>query len=311
MSCSVVMSCFLFSCSNDVYNEKKNEKITQSKLITDLEKINQELLSTVPAKTRGWSRWNNEEKMKVVFADLVGAWQGGKAGLIYGAKAGLGIGAPHLVGGGFCALGALVGGAWGSWMVAPTRAVAYDDFERIQHSCKIIVAEDFSINSDAVIMAKENTYDKINVSPELLAETKLDERSLGIAKMHNLVLSTLDGSVVLDETKLDTSENNLKNRILDNREFIDTCKVIGEMAQRGEFDMSDDLSAKIIFLFNKVIEDYASKTDDVAFIIGKYMEVIQNTTELTEDQKESIKCGLATGLYSSNYWENRYNEIER
>lgn len=50
-------------------------------------------------------------------------------------------------------------------------------------------------------------------------------------------------------------------------------------------------------------EKVTSETDDIAFVIGKYMEVIEISTELTEEQKESIKCGLATGLYSSNYWE--------
>lgn len=306
MCCFVAVSCSLFSCSSDVYNEKEN---SQSKLITDLERINQELLSTLPSETKGWNNWNQEEKMKVVCADLVGAWAGANKGLSFGVKVGIGIGAPHLVGGGFCALGALVGGAWSSWMAAPTRSVEYDNFEEIQNTCKVIVAEDFSINRNAVIIKNENANNKINVSPDLLAETKLDERSLSIAEMHNIVLSTLDGSVTLDKTMIDISEENLKNDILNNKEFMDTCRAVGVRVQSGDFGTDDDLSAKIIFLFNRIVEDYASKTDDVAFIIGKYMEVIQGTTELTNDQKEIIKCGLATGLYSANYWENRYNEI--
>ena len=48
----------------------------------------------------------------------------------------------------------------------------------------------------------------------------------------------------------------------------------------------------------------------VVIIIGKYMEVIDTSFELTDDQKESIKYGLATALYSSNYWEKRYDELK-
>lgn len=138
----LAISCFLFSCSNDIYYE--NEKTNQSKVIVDLENLNNELLSTVTPSTRGWSRWNKQEKMKVVSADLFGAWNGAKAGLFYGAKAGIGIGAPHLVGGGFCALGALVGGAYSSWMAAPTRA-NNNDFDKIQSTCRVIVTGDLKI----------------------------------------------------------------------------------------------------------------------------------------------------------------------
>lgn len=298
MYCLAVVSCFLFSCSNEISRDK--EEASHTKIIVDLEKVNKEILSTMPPETRGWS---SDEKAKVVCADLTGAWGGAKAGLSLGLKVGVGIGAPHLVGGGFCALGALVGGAFSSWMQAPARAAASDDFLKIQDACRVIVAEkDFTINEDAVIIKEKNAINKINISPKILEKTRLDEKSLRIAKMHNIVLSTLDGSIVLAEPST-TEEEEVKEFILNNREFMDTCKDIGISVQKGECNFSDALSTKIITLFNEIVERYSSETDDIAFVIGKYMEVIEISTELTEEQKESIKCGLATGLYSSNYWE--------
>ena len=309
MYCLVTVTFFLFSCSNEACFENVENK--QEKVITDLEKVNQEFLSKAQSTSRGWSNWNNEERAKVVCADLTGAWNGAKAGLSFGLKAGLGIGAPQLVGSGFCALGALVGGAFSSWMAAPTRAMVSDDFKKIQNTCNIIVSEDFTINEKVIIKNDEYADNKIYISPTLIEKTRLDENSLRIAQMHNIVLSVLDGSITIEDTPTTPEEESIKNYILENEEFMDTCRAIGIRTQNGDIDSSDALSAKIINLFNEVMEYYASKTDDIAFIIGKYMEVIENSTELTSEQKESIKCGLATGLYSSNYWENRYNENKK
>ena len=57
-----------------------------------------------------------------------------------------------------------------------------------------------------------------------------------------------------------------------------------------------------------VIEQYANDCVDVAFIIQKYIEVIDNSNELTPEDKKNIKYGLATALYSTNYWQHEYNK---
>lgn len=303
----IAVCCFLQSCTNDA-NQEDESVSHYPKIITDLEKINEELLLIVPQGTR-WGSWNKEEKMKVVVSDLLGALGGAKAGLSFGAKAGLGVGAPHLVGGGFCLLGALVGGAYGSWMAAPTRS-ANDVFPKIQRVCKVIVKDDLTLNRQSVIVKNDYVDNKINVSPVLLKETRLDANSLNVALMHNIVLSTLDGSVTIKESVGEMADDvKYVNEMLNSEEFMDSCRSVGYRAQNFEFGSCDELTTKIIQLFDKVLEAYASKTDDVAFIIGKYMEVIESSMELTDEQKECIRYGLATALYSSNYWDKRYDEI--
>ena len=66
--------------------------------------------------------------------------------------------------------------------------------------------------------------------------------------------------------------------------------------------------SKVMELFNQVLEEYATETDDVALIIGKYVDVIDNSNELTSEQKKCIKSGLSTALYSSKYWESTSEE---
>ena len=72
----------------------------------------------------------------------------------------------------------------------------------------------------------------------------------------------------------------------------------------GHLPTSDTMLSKVMELFNQVLEGYAFKIDDVAFIIGKYVDVIEESDELTTEQKQCIKSGLATALYSFKYWES-------
>lgn len=298
------------SCSSDETFEIQKNQVENAKIVIDLQKVNQELLSTVPSGTRGWNKWNKEEKLKVVCADLTGAWAGAKFGLSFGAKIGLGIGAPHLVGGGACVLGALVGGAYASWMAAPTRAtVVEDDFQKIGQSCRILVNEDMSVNENAIKVVAPTANEKININQELIDEARLDQKSLDIAKMHNIILLTLDGSVVLQPEINEELENGgLKEELLNSEEFMDGCREIGVNARAGYICSSDLVLNTVMGLFNEVIEGYVSKADDVAFIIGKYIDVIEASDELTEEQKEIIKSGLATSLYSAKYWEEKSEE---
>lgn len=299
-----------FSCSNDIKFDNIQKK-QNSQLIADLERINQELLLKLPHthKTKGWSNWNREEKIKVVISDIGGAYGGAKKGFFFGAKIGIAIGSPHLVGGGCSALGALIGGAFASWMAAPTR-LASDDFEKIQETCRIIVNNDLTLNENAIILKSDNADKKISIAQNLLNETNLDKESLNIAKMHNIILSTLDGSITLDKTAIkDNQEAVMINYLLNSTEFIDSCKIAAIKAKNMEYGSDNDMTIKVMSLFNTILKDYASKTDDVAFIIGKYMEVIESTTELTNEQKNFIRYGLATAIYSSNYWDKQYNEV--
>ena len=51
---------------------------------------------------------------------------------------------------------------------------------------------------------------------------------------------------------------------------------------------------------------YTSKTNDVAFIIGKYIDIIEKSNESTTEQIINTKSRLATVLYRSEYWESKF-----
>ena len=49
-------------------------------------------------------------------------------------------------------------------------------------------------------------------------------------------------------------------------------------------------------------------THKVITIISRYLEAIENSTELSDEDTEYIKYGMATALYSFNYWNVFYNQ---
>lgn len=61
-------------------------------------------------------------------------------------------------------------------------------------------------------------------------------------------------------------------------------------------------------LFEEVFANYASDNSDVIFLINKYKDIISASSELTNEEKESIYYALATALYSFNYWDQTFKE---
>ena len=64
-------------------------------------------------------------------------------------------------------------------------------------------------------------------------------------------------------------------------------------------------------MFFSCIGDMYAKyisTHKVITIISRYLEAIENSTELSDEDKECIKYGMATALYSFNYWNVIYNQ---
>lgn len=304
----------LVSCSNGDSYETQCSNIENSQVITNLKNVNSELLSTVPSGTR----WNTKDRLTVVSADIGGAWGGGRIGGRAGGTIGMAFGNP-ITGAVFGAfLGGVIGGAYSSWLAAPEAMVntpeemlnIANDAQSIEKVCMSIINEDMSINISIIDMsalrvAESTAINKLDVEEELIIESKLDDNSLNIGKVHNLILSVMDGSVTLqNEEQAISDSSSLKEAFFNSESFIDSCKAVAVDASIGHLPTSDTMLSKVMELFNQVLEGYAFKIDDVAFIIGKYVDVIEESDELTTEQKQCIKSGLATALYSFKYWES-------
>lgn len=107
--------------------------------------------------------------------------------------------------------GGVIGGAYSSWLASPnTRAIPSFNVPGcsfMANECMILVKEDLSVNTAAVIVKDDKILERLNVDEELLERVNLDEECLTVGSIHNILLSSLDGSVVVDSNVKNESLN--------------------------------------------------------------------------------------------------------
>jgi lipoprotein len=309
----VVVIAVMASCSNESNFGYQTSKETNISVVKDLENVNTELLSKLPVDTRS-TKWNFKQTVAVIVADLGGAWRGVKWGGNVGRSIGFCMGNPAVGYFAGATLGGVVAGSFSSWLVSPDAwfvKAPNDDFERIKDFCTKLTDDQMNFKNEIVGFTIVDSTAKTNIDmmEELIAQSKLDRRSLNIGRAHNIMLSAMDGSVVINEKKKNiTSDSKIKKAILDSKEFVDGCKSIA-MNMNSEQVLNDDpILNEVMDLFNQIVDKYPSDVNDVAFLVGKYVEIIDRTKELSSEQKECIKSGLATALYSAQYWQSKFEK---
>lgn len=111
-----------------------------------------------------------------------------------------------------------------------------------------------------------------------------------------------------EETNVPPLAENESSKLISALEIVnqelmnDTAKV--QMKSWDQGDGNDSNVDKILELFEDVLKQYPEESKDVAFVIDKYIEIIDQSDELTEEEKMVLKSTFATALCSSKYWED-------
>ena len=287
-------------------SEKVSKKET-SDVFLKLQTLNDSLVST---KTRGLPP---KQYLNIAVADIRGAFIGGKGGAWIGGKIGLGLGNP-ITGAVFgAACGAIMIRAIDSWRNCPLIKTAPEDNMKdcikIGSICRFSFDDSLNVNYQITNGDVKKTKEKIEVNKEVLKNVTLKKEDLQVGKVHNVILSALDGSIKI-EGKTENANDTLANAFLNSTEFKDLYNQ--NIASEIYYSNSEkDKADKVMQLFEDVFTKYSSSNDDVVFIINKYIEVIDSSEELTNEEKDSIKKGLATALYSFNYWDKIYSDNEK
>lgn len=298
---SIVSLNMVTSCSNEIGQQAEpgNNAKNSSELIKNLEVINSNLLKN-QTKTRAFSR---AQKISIALADIKGAFNGGKYGARIGSKIGLGFGNP-ITGGVFGAFlgGAIVGGCK-SWLAAElcSRAVSKNvEYKDLALVCEKTLSEDLSINDNSIKLTPK-AKEKITIDSDLLSNVELNKNQLNVGKMHNIMLTVLDKSASLNINSTETGDSTITAKILKSEDFEN---MYNDLTQKSNTETKEGtLDEEVLKLFYEVFEKYPDNNQDVVFIINKYAEAIDSSDELSEEEKNNIKTGLATALYSFNYWD--------
>ena len=187
------------------------------------------------------------------------------------------------------------------------------DIETISELCRSL-AQKGDITESGITNLDEALKGDSIVNNDLILLSNLDALSLCIGKMHNTALATFDGSSgpnmdkndeKYPDKKIDAETIELQLSLIDSKELKTKCKQIAIDICTGEKNESDSTTDKIIRLFDEALDSYTENAEDIAFIIGKYCEIIDSTADLTEEEKTQVKAAFSTALYSISYWETK------
>ena len=306
--CAMFTITLLESCSTDgTVDLAESKSCLKNDYIDRLKSFNDSIVSTRPT-TRGWSK---KQWVNVVIADVSGAWAGGKAGAWIGGKVGTFMGNPATGTVFGAALGAIAVGGFNSWRSSPNYVVSSseDSFDKILENTDIIFHDNNNINLDNVVCLSENAKGKIDLNPQVLSKVTLSPEQLNIGKAHNILLSSLDGSVEIKNNDVISKKYRkaigdrdsiceLKKSILESEDF----KALGNL--KISKNSADSKLEHALLLFEEVFDEYVSDNTDMVYIINKYKSVLSSAEELNEEEKNLIFGALATALYSFNYWNS-------
>ena len=71
---------------------------------------------------------------------------------------------------------------------------------------------------------------------------------------------------------------------------------------------TEEKLGKVMNMFYSLLTLYPDYLYDTEFIINKYIELIKDSDELTDDEKRVVYEGLSIAASSSEYWEDKITE---
>lgn len=242
--------------------------------------------------TRGGTSWL-KRICKVVCADISGARSGAYVGTLVGGAAGTSVGA--CVGAAFFSL--LAGlNEFGPAEPSPQTFTSGAPISSNQHLVEYAYAT--TIRNPSLL----NQVSTIELDIPVAYSTS----STQIGKTHNAILDLCNedenaASYLQDITGVLTDA---EISVIHSQTFIDKMNMV---AATGDFTVrdSDETGAYVIDLFMDVVQQCATCTQDIKYIINRYSAIIESCNALTPAEKQQVYDALTVAAYSCEYWQSR------
>lgn len=263
-------------------------------------------------------------------ADACGAWKGGKAGARFGSMfSPSGTVAGAIVGGLLCAAVYSGVAAW------TDNGIAYDDI--IQHLdisdaedvyglfCQIPISE-LEIAKDEteiVSLAIDSIYQSVGIAHNVLLDEMLDELPITLSEeepsisienirdgepygFDNLTRNggpteSTDDMPMVMYSSFDLFYCQEATQVVASEEY----KMYFTQLVEGDDEEDNSVAACIMNLFIEAVTLEGGMPEDVVSIANQYYTYINNSTELSQEDRYAICIGMAVASYSSNYWAMR------
>lgn len=174
--------------------------------------------------------------------------------------------------------------------------------------CKTVVDSDLNVREKILEPLSPAIEKTIIINEYLERAVNLDSLQLSAGRTHNVILSVLNNSIQIDTLRVDSISNELYYNILNSEDFGAVCSSTMNEFANNSFIEEDPLLERVLELFKQAFTEYTANCSDIVSVINKYVEVINETEELTDEEKDRVKYCFATALYSFNYWSKYLNQ---
>ena len=148
------------------------------------------------------------------------------------------------------------------------------------------------------------------ITEEKLKQLHLTPQEISIGVSHNELLRKLRkiNSSAKSTTRTSIHSTELANFNIPYSEYIDSEELYKKALEeeKANLILTDNKANIAIHLFKEAFEKYSINEDNLIVIINKYSDIIRNSKEFTEEEKNAIMYGLSTAIHSYNYWKTEY-----
>ena len=282
------------ACTEDRSEEFSNNGTYPAvpEVILELENFNETLSQNYPETRRDlkWYDW-----LSIAIEDGKGGYKGAK----WGGKIGSLFG-PHGSTTGAVVGGVIVGGA--------KSYLRYDEVKNASLATTMSTYEGCTADRDLFTAGYANTKDDITVTDYSLGISfGLDSCSVKVGILHNKVLDEVERiKIVGNKKEVLEKLNSFEKEFTESEDF--------KMAYDNILYPDLNIQAIPLTISDQVMNLFAEaivKADEYNYtklhrIIEKYIDTVQSTKDLSEDDKQSLYTGFAVFAYSYEYWTIRY-----
>lgn len=302
---SMLFACLSVSCN------KVQETITPSVevktapiLISNLRALNDSLIGTRPR-----TKLDDVQKGLIATVDAAGAYYGYSQGKSIGFWIGLATGHP--------ALGKVIGGAVGGLFIGA--ACSYIAYKGVSHAPNTAIYNhtlNAIIDANLIDTIDFGSGDSSNGSGDNLHIDFPEDGSEGnnVGSGHNTALGEMlegepgDGIHELPDY---TGNRAIAMQVLTSDDFKSSLNqtINDYFYVNGEFALpssvsGDDPVSEVVNLYFELNNEYVNSLEDSIMITNYYISQIENSTELTDEDKTGLYYTFSVASYSTSFWND-------
>jgi hypothetical protein len=283
----IALTFAISSCGSEGPQISSNDKpLETTVLISALTEYNNQLSSN--SSRMGGLGW-----IAVAGADVYGAYKGAQAGAYLGAFLG-----PH---------GATVGGVIGGLLCGTSASY---------HSYKYMSRASDSDEMPTLRKKTLGVYTEVKPMPivknddiQIVYSLRYDTIATKVAVLHNVILAEVQSGNIEYANINYSNLSKEELQIVSLPDFESAFNTIVPQAGNYRTFKVETEADQVMNLFMEAIDKAGNSLSEITTIINDYIQIIEKSKSLSDEQKDALYTAFTVAAYSYNYWSS-YEEIQ-